>query len=206
MSQLVTRQRGGFSLLELMVAVAILAIGLIGVLQVVSQGLRVSWQSEERTVASELAEQRLAEALLDPELEPGSDSGDFGEEYPVYRWSQTVDETELEGLYRVTVEVSWDSGVKTRAVELETCYGPGVLTTDASSGAADEATGDETGASEAESAGAEAASGSALSSPITTTQGGGGRPGGGLGGGQVGGGAGGGFGGGGGRPGGGAQR
>ena len=120
--------RRAFSLLELMVAVAVLAIAIIGVTEAVTQGMNSSRNATDRTLGVELAEQRLAEALLDPELEPGSDEGDFGDDYPRYRYTLDVEETDLEGLYRIHVSVSWESGVNEHAVDLETCYAPDVLT------------------------------------------------------------------------------
>lgn len=122
------RRRGeGFTLLELMVAVAVLAIALIGVMQVVSQGLNTSRDAADRTVGSELAEQQLTEALMDPELQPGLEEGDFGDDYPRYYWTRRVESTDYPDLYRITVEVTWSSGTREHSVDLETCYCPGLL-------------------------------------------------------------------------------
>ncbi|NUP99525.1 MAG: prepilin-type N-terminal cleavage/methylation domain-containing protein [Armatimonadetes bacterium] len=117
----------GFTLLEVVVAIALLAIGLFGVMRALSQGMAVQRDAEARTTGIELAEQKLAELQLDPELSAGQDEGDFGDLYPSYRWTSDIAETDQEGLYRLRVVVSWPSGVNEHSVDVETCFAPNVL-------------------------------------------------------------------------------
>lgn len=112
----------GFTLLELMVAIAILAGALLAVMQIVTQGLSTTQAAQDRVLAMELAEQKLAELMLQPEPEPGEEEGEFGELYPRFRWRSEISETELEGLYRLVVEVTWTNGEREQMVEIETCY------------------------------------------------------------------------------------
>ncbi|MBI2300891.1 MAG: type II secretion system minor pseudopilin GspI [Armatimonadetes bacterium] len=124
------RRGSGFSLLELVVAIAILAIGMVGALQAVTQGLNVSGEARDRTVGIELAEQKLAERLLQGDLDAGREEGDFGDDYARYRWVLDTDSTDTDGLLRLHITVSWKAGVREHAVDLETCYAPDALVSD----------------------------------------------------------------------------
>lgn len=162
----------GFTLLELIVAIAILAVALFGVMQAVTQGINSSIVSRERARAVELAELKLTELRLDPALEPGVNDGDFGDEQPDWTWTSEVTETELESLLLLRVTVTWPHGGQSRSVEVETCFAPDALidpTSELSSGTA--TTGEETGqqaggpAAGAAAGGAGATGGGALPSP-----------------------------------------
>jgi general secretion pathway protein I len=118
---------GAFTLLELIVAIAILAIALFGVMQVVTQGINSSISSRDRARAVELAELKLTELRLDPALEPGVTDGDFGDEQPDWSWTSDASETEIEGLLRLRITVSWQHGGQDRSVEVETCFAPDAL-------------------------------------------------------------------------------
>ena len=140
------RQRpAAFTLLELIVAIAIMAIALFGVMQVVTQGINSSISSRDRARAVELAELKLTELRLDPALEPGVTDGDFGDEQPGWSWSSEVMETELEGLLRLRITVSWQHGGQDRSVEVETCFAPDALIDPTAELGAAETTADATG-------------------------------------------------------------
>ncbi len=138
-------RRRGFSLLELVVAIAVLTVGMLGVLRAVSQGINASRAAADRTLGVELAEQKLTELVVNPELEPGVEAGDFGELQPRFGWESTVEETELSGLFRVRVTVTWTSGAQEHSVDLETCYAPQALVDDTAA-AAEQAGGPAVGA------------------------------------------------------------
>ena len=77
----------GFTLVEVMAALAILVIFLVPLLGAVSQGLQFVGRAKQRTQALQLAQDKLAEVLMTkaPETE-GTKNGDFGHDYPGYRW------------------------------------------------------------------------------------------------------------------------
>ena len=67
------RRRSGFSILEIMIAIAILAVLLIAIIPAFTGFLRTNKSSEERTVAITLAQERLeALRLQDPRTLPSS--------------------------------------------------------------------------------------------------------------------------------------
>lgn len=108
-------------------AIAILSFGLVGVLQAVTAALAASRLAEDYSTAAMLAEQRVSElAVLADDLEPGEDSGDFGELFPRFTWRCRLQESGVEGLLQVTVVVSWQSGGRERNFTAETCLAQGL--------------------------------------------------------------------------------
>lgn len=114
------RANGGFTLLEVLVALALLAAGLLGLLELLSGSLRLSGGARDVTAASLYASQRLEEALLAPRPAEGEESGLFGD---TYRWTaRTVFLPEAEGQpfrpARIEVTVRWDDAGRERAVSV----------------------------------------------------------------------------------------
>jgi general secretion pathway protein I len=115
------RSKKGFTLLEVLVALAILAAGIMGLMELLSGSLRLSGGARDTTAASTYASQRLEEALLAPKPAQGEESGLFGEKY---RWTtRTSFLPEEEGVQifpvRVEVTVTWNDGSRERAVHIE---------------------------------------------------------------------------------------
>lgn len=86
-----TRQ-AGFSLLEIMVAFAILAMSLGVLLSIFSGGLRSAMLAEEYQEALAIAESQMAKAGVEIELAPGQISG---EELGKYAWAVIITPFEL---------------------------------------------------------------------------------------------------------------
>jgi prepilin-type N-terminal cleavage/methylation domain-containing protein len=85
------RSPRGFTLLEVMVALCILAIVLLSVYRLHSQTISMSIESRFYTQAPLLARSALArwEEARKPEMI--SDQGDFGREFPGYQWKISVE-------------------------------------------------------------------------------------------------------------------
>ena len=82
--------QSGFTLLEVMVAIAILAIALTVLLGNQSQSLRLAEESRFSLIASLLIREKFTELELS-EDEIVSSEGDFGQTFPGYYWSVEVD-------------------------------------------------------------------------------------------------------------------
>lgn len=119
------RRQGGFSLLEVLVAFAIMGVFLAVLLQVFSGALRNAALTEEYAAAYAVARSQLARAGTELPLEPGVLDGELGR----FDWSVSVapyrgaagsrsSGPERQQLFRVGVDVSWSSGTKTRNVHL----------------------------------------------------------------------------------------
>ena len=81
----------GFTLLEVLIAMAIMAIVLVGVYRMQSQTLTMTAASRFYTEAPLLAQDKLSQLEANPsDLIPG-DSGDFGEQFPGYSWKVSTE-------------------------------------------------------------------------------------------------------------------
>ncbi|HZV33518.1 MAG TPA: prepilin-type N-terminal cleavage/methylation domain-containing protein [Verrucomicrobiae bacterium] len=99
------RQNSGFSLLEVMVAILILAIALTGLVHGITTALASSKESELQTVAALFAQGKIEELRATGILEDGSDDGDCGSVLPLYHWRETIGSTDISGLHDVSVVV-----------------------------------------------------------------------------------------------------
>jgi general secretion pathway protein I len=90
----VGREEAGFTLLEVMVAVAILATAFTALLGLHARNLRTIAYDRAYTEALFLARERIAELELSGAPDIGDQSGDFEGvypgQYPGFRWEQTV--------------------------------------------------------------------------------------------------------------------
>jgi general secretion pathway protein I len=105
----------GFTLLEVMVAMAIIAIALTAVLGLQSQSLSLASEAKFSTTVAFLAQSKMAEIEAQKPEDLTSDSGDFGEDFPGYRWDLSVNDVTLdepEGvsdhLKQIDLTISWE--------------------------------------------------------------------------------------------------
>ena len=80
----------GFTLLEVMISVAIIAIALTVLIGSQSQSVSLANESKFGTTAALLAQKKMAELELAGFQDAINDQGDFGEEYPGYQWKFEV--------------------------------------------------------------------------------------------------------------------
>ena len=99
-----TTSAAGFSLIEVMVAILILGIALVGLTQGITTALGSSKESELQTTAMLFAQGKIEE-LRATFVTDGEDEGDCGTGLDLYRWKQVVTATDLDGLHDVTVTV-----------------------------------------------------------------------------------------------------
>ena len=93
-------------MVEVMVAILILGIALVGLVEGVNTALLSNKDSEAQTSAALLAAGQIEALRADAlGIEDGEKEGDFGDELPLYRWRQTIRGTQTEGLHDVTVVV-----------------------------------------------------------------------------------------------------
>jgi general secretion pathway protein I len=124
---------GGFTLLEVLLAIALLAIALPVLLGLRNFDLDLQARGVELTAATLLAQEKLLEAELSGVFPIGEQVGDFktaplgtsssfqAEDRAVgYKWKRTVSPTPLELIREVRVQVSWPRGDLTETVEMST--------------------------------------------------------------------------------------
>lgn len=107
----VQEKKSGFTLLEVMIAVAVIAIALTTLLGSQSQSLSVVSEARFDAVAAMLAQQKLSELRLEAFDDLGDESGEFEENFTGYGWRTEVTELteddinilEVEGLLKQVV-------------------------------------------------------------------------------------------------------
>lgn len=111
----------GFTLLEVLVAVSIIAIVFVSVFRVHFQTLSMSQRIRFDSLASLLLQDKLAEYETKPLEELSGDSGDFGEKFPGYQWQVVVSDVEselleetAENLKKIEITVTHNDGESLR--------------------------------------------------------------------------------------------
>jgi general secretion pathway protein I len=100
-----TRTRG-FTLIEVLAALVIVALGMLGVIQAVTQSARNGTYLQEKTLAHWIAMNVITERRLmatPPEVSESSDELEFAGRR--WRWQMTVTQTAVESLRRMDVSV-----------------------------------------------------------------------------------------------------
>jgi len=111
------KARNGFTLMEILIAISIIAIALLAAHRMQSQTLIMAQSAKFYTIAPLLAQSKMADFQLVSGNELTDDSGDFGEDYPGYTWKATVaditseilDQT-AQDLKQIDLTVSYQSG------------------------------------------------------------------------------------------------
>lgn len=97
----------GFTLLEVMVALTIVALSLTAIAANMSQMIDAANSMRNRTYASWIAQNRIAELRLAPQVpEVSTTSGEVEYANTDWEWRAVVSESGVEDLYRVDVSVS----------------------------------------------------------------------------------------------------
>jgi prepilin-type N-terminal cleavage/methylation domain-containing protein len=118
------RRRGGFTLVEVLVTLMFLAISLPAIMEGISLATKVGSQTVHRTEAAGLAQSKLAEIVSSEEWESGNLSGDFGADWPSYRWQADVqpwaEDTTSAGIQQIDVNVYWTEQGREQSIVLST--------------------------------------------------------------------------------------
>jgi prepilin-type N-terminal cleavage/methylation domain-containing protein len=125
----------GFSLVEVMCAILILGVGVVGLTEGLTTALRSSKESEVQTTAVLIAAGQIEQLRAEGYILDGDTEGDCGTGLALYRWKQKITGAGLEGLHEVTVLVE-NSKTGQEILELKTLLfdPPLVSTQDGSSG------------------------------------------------------------------------
>jgi general secretion pathway protein I len=118
----------GFTLIEVVVAMAILAIGLTVIIELFSGGLRLARTSMEYTKAVHYARTKMEEIGVKQTMEEGNEEGEFED---AFHWQVETKRVDLvpgehgpdfkppAELFQVKVIVLWKSGSKERSTGIE---------------------------------------------------------------------------------------
>jgi general secretion pathway protein I len=115
------RKTTGFTLLEVMVAVAILGFVLVSLLGLANRSGQDVIVAERITTGTLLAKRKMTETLppSGKTLALGEDEGEFEEEdFKDYTWKKIISPTPIEKLLEVRIAVLWKEGDRQEMVEL----------------------------------------------------------------------------------------
>lgn len=110
----------GFTLLEILVAMSIMACVLVAVYKMHMQTISMSNRIRFTSVSPFLAQSKLSEVETKSADELQDDAGDFGDEFQGYRWQVSVEEVESnllggvrEDLKKIDITVSFNEDENT---------------------------------------------------------------------------------------------
>ena len=110
------QHNSGFTLLEIMVALSIIAIVLVSVYKMQAQTISMNYEARFYATAPLLAQLKIAEIEIENPGEQTDNSGDFGDEFPGYRWNVVINDIEsellgniAENLKQINVNVSFNT-------------------------------------------------------------------------------------------------
>ena len=123
----------GFTLLEVLIAMAILALALPILLGLRNWDLNLQSRAADITAATLLAEEKLIEAELSPVYPVGETTGDFRNPPPGYqspgdvaaraeryRWKRIITTTPLPSVREVKIQILWQQGATDEVLEAST--------------------------------------------------------------------------------------
>jgi general secretion pathway protein I len=102
--------KGGFTLIEVMVALVVVSLGMLGVIQAVGQTASNSSYLRDKTLAHWVAMNKLTEVRLQksaPAIDKSSDEVEMGGRD--WRWTMTVSQTPVETIRRIDISVREES-------------------------------------------------------------------------------------------------
>ena len=115
-------EENGFTLVEILVTLAILGGVLPALLYAFASAARNQSLSDNRTTALYLLKFRMAEIEMSGYPDVGEQNGEFGNNTR-YRWSSVVediDSEEIENVRQVQVTVTWQHGNRERSMSMNT--------------------------------------------------------------------------------------
>lgn len=116
----------GFTLLEVVIAMAIVGLGVVALMEIFSMGLRLATASAARTEAVAYSRQVMDEFLVRQAFDGRADAGSIGK---THRWQVDVqplrDNTNLGAVMRwdinrITLRMRYPDGERDKLVEIET--------------------------------------------------------------------------------------
>lgn len=117
--------RFAFTLIESLVALAMLAIILPIVMQGISLAIALSSQARQQTEAVNLARFKLDELVATHEWDGSAAlQGDFGQQWPGYEWTASVNTWQDGSMSELDVKVTWTARQRQRSIAVSTLVSP----------------------------------------------------------------------------------
>lgn len=108
----------GFSLIEMMTAMAIIGVGIVGLMHCMSGTVDAQRRVEERSVAADLLRLKMAEYASTKQAIDGA-SGTFDPPYERFTWRVQAKATDHSGLFLLVADVTWPGRQNNRTLHSE---------------------------------------------------------------------------------------
>jgi prepilin-type N-terminal cleavage/methylation domain-containing protein len=95
----------GFSLIEVIFAISILAVAVVGLTQGITLALQSNKESELQSTAALYAAGVIETLRAEGDITNGEQDGDCGEGLSLYRWKQSITAAGIDGLHHVKVVI-----------------------------------------------------------------------------------------------------
>lgn len=100
------KRNEGFTLLEIVIALGLIAVALLAVFHLQAQNLDLQSEAQFMTLARCLVQDRISQILCRESLAEGTDTGDMGEDFPDFTYQEEISEVpDVENLYKVKVGI-----------------------------------------------------------------------------------------------------
>lgn len=103
-----TGSQGGFTLLEVLAALSVLALAFVVLLQTDGLNATRTLHAERVQGALQLAGDKMEEVFVSGSQDMSSDEGQM--EDGIYSWERVVSDTQFEGLKEIRLTVTWKEG------------------------------------------------------------------------------------------------
>ena len=113
------RNRRGFTLIEVVVALTIASLAFPALLKAFSQGVNSYSVVENKTTAYYLLRLKMGQMEMTGYPETGRTDGDFGNDSR-FKWATEVADTDTDGLREVTVSITWEEKGQEKSLQLVT--------------------------------------------------------------------------------------
>ncbi len=124
-----SRNIAGFTLIEVLVSMMVMAISLTVIMSLFSGGLRSKKRAYDYNTAVELANNKIQDILAEENLEPGIQEGEFENGYS-WKIEVVLDDTAISDsdikieqalrLYIINLKIVWEQGEKEKEYSIST--------------------------------------------------------------------------------------
>src|SRR5437870_12878248 len=106
-SQIVTAKRHAFTLVELLAAMAFMAIVIPVVMQALSIANRAGQVAQRKAIAARVADRALSEYVANGQRSSGLQRGTLEEGPYEFRWNITIENWRVDSMHTVTPQVTY---------------------------------------------------------------------------------------------------
>lgn len=100
------KRNEGFTLLEIVIALGLIAVALLAVFHLQAQNLDLQSEAQFMTLARCLVQDRISRILCRESLSEGTETGDMGEDFPDFTYQEEISQVpDLENVYKVKVGI-----------------------------------------------------------------------------------------------------